>query len=158
MAVNNLSIRWPLHEGNKYGVDLWSWIKVKYESAAKLDPLRLFYGQKISLLKLKSGGWIGDYIKKSQGLAILWQEIDTTVQPEYRIVTQMVEQIEDPLFSGPCESINYWYQPKCMFCDAAVTLHSHDISKITAQTKKAIENEVNTLLLGSSYNKRREIG
>ena len=65
-----------------------------------------FYGENIRLLKLKSGGSLGDYIERFQSLDILWQEIDTNVELEYRLVTQMVEQIEDPLFSGPCESIN----------------------------------------------------
>ena len=40
MAVNNLPLRWKIHEGDKDGVDFWSWLKVRYESAAKLDPLR----------------------------------------------------------------------------------------------------------------------
>ena len=53
MAVNNLSLRWKMHKGNKYGVDLWSWLKVKYESAARLDPLKRFYGEKTRSLKLK---------------------------------------------------------------------------------------------------------
>ena len=69
----------------------------------------------------------------------------------------MVEHIEYPLFSGPCDSIKNWYQTKCTFSDAAATLCAHEISKITAQTKKAIENEVNSFLLVSS-NKRRLIG
>ena len=63
MAVNNLLLRWTMHEGNKYGVELWSCIKVKYESAAKLVPLGSFYGEKIRFLKLKSGGLFGNYIK-----------------------------------------------------------------------------------------------
>ena len=89
-------------------MDLWYWLKIKYESAAKLDPLRRFYGEKIRSLKLKFGGSLGNYIKRFQGLAILWREIDTNFQPEYSLVTQMVEQIEDPLFSRPCESIKNW--------------------------------------------------
>ena len=60
------------------------------------------------------------------------------VQPEYRLVTQMVEQIEDPLFSGTCESIKNWDQSNWKFCDAASTLHAHEIGKMAAQTKKAI--------------------
>ena len=67
----------------------------------------------------------------------------------------MVEQIEDPLFSGPCDIIKNWYQTKCTFRDAAATLCAHDISKITTQTKRAIESEVNSLLLGSGSNNRR---
>ena len=93
-----------MHEGEKDGVDLWLWLKIKYESAAKLDPLRLYYAEKIRSLKLRSNGSTQDYIDRFQGLEILRRAIDTTVQPEHRLVTQMVEQIEDPLFSGPCKS------------------------------------------------------
>ena len=118
MAVNKLSLRWPIYEGNKDGMDLWSWIKFRYENAAKLDPLRRFYGDKIRQLKLKYDGSLGDYIKQFQGLEILWREIDTQFKPEYRLVTQMVEHIEYPLFSGPYASIKNWDQIKCTFCDA----------------------------------------
>ena len=69
----------------------------------------------------------------------------------------MVEQIEDSLFSGPCNSIKNWNQTKCTFRDAVATLRSHDISKITIQTKKAIKKEVISLLLGTS-NKRIAMG
>ena len=102
MEFNNSSLRWPMHEGNKDGVDLWYWLKVRYDSAAKLDPLRSFYGDKISSLKLNSNGSLVGYIERLQGLEIMWREIDMNVQPEYRLVTQMVEHIEDPLFSGTC--------------------------------------------------------
>ena len=30
MAVNNSSLRWTMHGGNKDGVELWSWLRVKY--------------------------------------------------------------------------------------------------------------------------------
>ena len=70
----------------------------------------------------------------------------------------MVEHIEDLLLSVPCDSIKNWYQFDCTFRDAASTLHANEISKLTAQTKKAIENEVNSLLFGSGSNKRRAIG
>ena len=139
MSVNNSLLRWPMHEGNKDGLDLWSWLKVRYESADKLDPVRRLYGEKIRSLKIKSGGLLGDYIEQFQGLDILWREIDTDVQPEYMLVTQMVEQIEDPLFSGPCESINNCDQTKCTFRDAEATICSKNISKINAQTKKVIK-------------------
>ena len=99
---------------------------------------------------------IGDYIKRFQGLDILWREIDANVEPEYSLVTQIVEQIEDPLFSGPCESIKNWYKIKCTFRDTEATLRAHAISKTTSQTKRGIKNEVNRLLSGSS-NKRRAI-
>ena len=157
MAVNNSLLMWTMNEWNKDGVDLWYWLKVRYESAYKLDSLRRLYGDKIRSLKLKYGGFLGNYIGQFQELDILWREIDTDVQPEYMFVTQMVEQIEDPLFSGPCESINNCDQTKCTFCDAAATICSKNIIKFTAQTKKVIKNEVNSLLFGSSNN-RREIG
>ena len=69
-----------MNQGDKDGVDLWSWLKVKYESAAKLDPLRHFYWEKIRLLKLKSGGSLGNYIKRFHGMEILWRETENTVQ------------------------------------------------------------------------------
>ena len=59
-AVNNSPLRWLMHEGNNDGVDLWSWLKVKYGSATKLNLLRQFYGEKIWSIKLKSGGLLGD--------------------------------------------------------------------------------------------------
>ena len=64
MAVNNSSLRWPMHEGNKDGVELWSFNKVRYESAAKLDPLRRFYGEKIRSLKLNPCRSLGNYIER----------------------------------------------------------------------------------------------
>ena len=70
----------------------------------------------------------------------------------------MVEQIEDPIFSGPWESIKNWDKRKKEFCDTAAKLHTHQIGKWSGQTKKAIEMEVNSLLLGSGYNKRRATG
>ena len=52
-------------------MDLWYWLKVIYESAAKLDPLRRLYGENIRLLNIKSGGLLGNYIDKFQGLGIM---------------------------------------------------------------------------------------
>ena len=71
------------------------------------------------------------------------------MQPEHKLVTQMVEQIKDPLFTGPCESIKNWDQIKKTFRDAAATLRAHKIRKNAGQTKKAIDIEVNSLLMGS---------
>ena len=81
MAVNNSSLRWTINEGNRDGVKLWSWLKFRYESAAKSDPLRRFYGEKIRSLNIKYSGLLGDYIKRLQGLEITWIEINTNVQP-----------------------------------------------------------------------------
>ena len=60
-----------MYEGDKDGVDLWSWLKIKYDSAAKLDPLRRFYGEKTRSIKLKFGEFLGDYTERFQGLESL---------------------------------------------------------------------------------------
>ena len=79
------------------------WIKIKYDSADKLVPLRLYCNDKFRSLKLRYNGSIHYYIDRFQGLLILWRVIGTTFHTHHRLVTQMVEQIENPLFSGPCE-------------------------------------------------------
>ena len=112
-------------------MDLWLWIKVKYESAALLDALRIYYAEKIRSLKLRANGSLHNYIDQFQGLSILWRAIDMTVQPEYRLVTQMVEYIEDPRSSGPCESINNWVERKKTFRNAAATLRAHKMGKLS---------------------------
>ena len=84
-------------------------------------------------------GSLHNYIDRFQGLAILWREIDATVHPEHRLVTQMIEQIEDLLYSGPCRSIKNWDNIKKTFCNATDTLRSHEIGQNDSQTKKAIE-------------------
>ena len=93
MAVNKSPLRWPMHEGEKDDVKLWLWMRINYESAAKLDPLKIYYVDKIRLLRLRSNGSLHDYIDRLQGLAIMWRDIDPAVQLEDRIVNQMVEQI-----------------------------------------------------------------
>ena len=51
-----------MHEGDRDGVDLCLWLKVKYESAAISDPLRIYYAEKIRSLKLRANGSLHDYI------------------------------------------------------------------------------------------------
>ena len=70
----------------------------------------------------------------------------------------MVEQIEDPIFYGPCKSINNLDTHRLTFCDATATLQSHEISKMVSQTKREIDDEVNSLLLGKGLNKMRATG
>ena len=94
---------WLIHEGNIYGIRLCYWIKVRYGSADELDTLKCFYGQKIRSLQLEAVGLLIEYIDQFQGLEILWKEIDCIVEPEDRLVTQMVKYIEYPFLSGPCE-------------------------------------------------------
>ena len=62
-----------MNEGNIDGIRLWSWLKVRYESASKLYPLRSFYWENIRSLKLKAGGSLVKYIDQFQGLEIIWQ-------------------------------------------------------------------------------------
>ena len=106
-------------------MDLCLWLKIKYESAAKLGPLRIYYAEKIRSLKFSYDGSLPGYIGRFQGLAILWQAIDTTTQLEHRLVTQTVEEIEDPLFSDPCKIIKNWVECKKTFRDAAAMLCAH---------------------------------
>ena len=54
-----------------------------------------------------------------------------TVQTEYMLVTQMFEQIEGPLSSGPCESINNWVESKKLFRNVAGTLRAHNIGELS---------------------------
>ena len=54
--------------------------------------------------------------------------------------------------------IKNWDHVKCTFCDAASTLRAHEISKMTAQTKRAVYDEVNNLLLRKGSNERRDTG
>ena len=71
-----------------------------------------------------------------QGLSILWQEIEPAVQSEDRLVNEMVEQIEDPLFAGPCESIKNWDYLKKTFRDAAATMRAHEIGKNAGRPRR----------------------
>ena len=80
------------------------------------------------------------------------------IQAEEKLVTQLVSQIEYTLFLGPCESIRNWPSARKTFRDAAATLRGHEISKNVGQTKKDIENEVNSLLMGNVSVKRRATG
>ena len=61
-SVNNSPLRWPMHEGEKDGVDLWLWHNVNYESAAISDPLSIYYAEKIMSLNLRANGSLHDYI------------------------------------------------------------------------------------------------
>ena len=60
MAVNKLSLRWPIHEGNMDRIRLWSWLKVRYESDTILDPLKMLYRDNIRSFKLKADGFLVD--------------------------------------------------------------------------------------------------
>ena len=70
----------------------------------------------------------------------------------------MVEQIDYPLFSGPCEGIKNWDTAKKTSRNVAATMHDHRIGNNFGHTKKAIDIEVNIHLLGISPNKMRATG
>ena len=70
MAVNNKLLSCLKHGGNMDGIRLWSYLKVRYESADILDPLMTLCGEKIWLLKLKDGGSLVKYIYSFQGLKL----------------------------------------------------------------------------------------
>ena len=140
------------------GICLWYWLKVRYESAVKFDPMKRLYGEKIWLLKLKAGGSLVEYIVRFQGLAILWQWIDYSIEPEDRLVTQMAKQTEDPLLCDPYEIIKNWETNRHTFRNASATLWEHEISKMIAQTKKEINDEINRPLLGKASNKKIATG
>ena len=67
----------------------------------------------------------------------------------------MSQHIEDPLFSGPCESINSWDTTRRTFRDATSTLQAQKNSKMTAQAKTEINDEINSVLLVKGSNQRR---
>ena len=70
----------------------------------------------------------------------------------------MVDQIEEPLFSGLCGIIKNWDTGKHSFCDTAAIMRAHKISKMTAHTNRGIEDEVNSLLLVKGSNNSRGTG
>ena len=65
-----------MNEGDKDGVAVLLWMKIKYKSADTLDPLRIYYSDNMRSLKPRANGSLHDYIDRFQGLAILWREID----------------------------------------------------------------------------------
>ena len=71
-------------------------------------------------------------------MKILQREMDKNYGLEDEIITRMVEKIEDPLFSGPCEIIKNWDKGKHSFCDAAIMLCAQKISKMVAHTNRRI--------------------
>ena len=57
------------------------------------------------MLKLNASGSLVEYIDQFQGLTIFWREIYKTFELEDRLVTQMVEHIEDSLYYDPCKNV-----------------------------------------------------
>ena len=56
MDMNNTNMCWLIGQVGIDGISLWSWMKVRYYIAAKLEPLCQLYRDKIKLLKLKVNG------------------------------------------------------------------------------------------------------
>ena len=44
MSVNNTTLRWPMLDRGVDRIRLWYWMKVRYYSTAKLEPLNFFTG------------------------------------------------------------------------------------------------------------------
>ena len=63
IAVKNCPLRWPMNEGEKDGLSLLLWMKIKYEYEAKIYPLKKFYSYKLRSLKLRVNGNLHDYIE-----------------------------------------------------------------------------------------------
>ena len=115
MAANNCPLRWPMHKGGKCGVSLLLWMKIKYESEAKIDPLNSYYHDKLWALKLRVNGILHDYIDKFQGLAILLREINPSIQAEEKLVTHLVSQIEDTFSWAPAKVLETGLVPGRLF-------------------------------------------
>ena len=67
----------------------------------------------------------------------------------------MAENIEYHLFSVTYKNMKNWDDTRRNFHDDTASLWSHEISKMTDQTKRAINDEINILILGKGSNKRR---
>ena len=75
MSVNNTTLRWPMLDRGVDRIRLWYWMKVRYYSTAKLEPLNFFYRDKIRSLKLKANVLLDEYVDRFQGLEILQREM-----------------------------------------------------------------------------------
>ena len=144
LAVNNSILNCPKRQGDDDIIHIWGWLRVRYKSGAKLDILEWFYRENIRLLEFR----------RFQELAILYLEIDGSADPGEQLIIQMVEHIKELIFTGPYKTIKNWFQEHINFRDAVEMLLNHTIIRITAQTKRAIKDEVNRILLGKSYAKR----
>ena len=65
-----------------YGISLWGWMKVRYQSAAKLEPLCHFYVNKSRLIKLKVNGLLVGLVEWFQGFSIIQLETDSNTESE----------------------------------------------------------------------------
>ena len=75
-------------------------MKVRYEIAAKLEPLCHLYRDNNGSLKTKVNGLFIIFVYLFQGLAIIWQYIDRSAYTKENLVIKMVKNIEYPLFSS----------------------------------------------------------
>ena len=113
------------------GIHIWGLLKVRYETAAKLEPLcNLFRGNIWSLNMMVNGQLIG-FVDWFLVLAIMQQEIDSNADYEDKLVIKMAKHIEYPLFSGPCKNMKD--------CDTSATLRSNAIIRTTGQIKRGME-------------------
>ena len=71
LLVNNTILRWLMGKGVMDAIRLWGWMKVRYDSDVKLEPLKLFYEYNMGSLKLKVNGSFVGFFDLFHGLAIL---------------------------------------------------------------------------------------
>ena len=115
-------------------------MKDRYDIVAKFEPLCWVYGDSIKSIKLKVNGFLVNFIDCFQALEMLQQEIYSNAEHEYQIVMQIIEHIEDQIFSSPCKTIKNWLQGQKRFCGAAETLRVHEVRSMTDQSKRVIED------------------
>ena len=71
LAVNNTTLWWEMGKVAMNGISIWGLLKVRYEDAAKLEPLcNLFRGNIWSLNMVVNGSLIG-FVDLFQGFSIL---------------------------------------------------------------------------------------
>ena len=67
-------------------ISIWGWMKVRYDTSAKLEPLcNLFRGNICSINLMVNGSLIG-FVDQFQGLEIMQQEIDSNAESEDQLV------------------------------------------------------------------------
>ena len=71
---------------------------------------------------------------------MLQQEIYSNADSEDQLAIKMAKHVEYPLFSGPCKNTNNCPQIQLNVCDTLSTLPYNDISRMTDQMKRGIED------------------
>ena len=73
LSVNNTILWCPMRKEVMDGIIIWGWLKVRYETAAKLGPLCNFFRENIWLLNLMVNGLLVGFVFQFQSLEIMQQ-------------------------------------------------------------------------------------